>query len=40
MENAEDDGYSIQTDIGQLGAVIYEVVTGNKCEFNLFKDGC
>jgi serine/threonine protein kinase len=38
METAEDDGYSIQTDIGQLGAVIYEVVTGKKCEFYLFKD--
>lgn len=38
METAEDDGYSIQTDIGQLGAVIYEVVTGKKCEFDLFKD--
>jgi serine/threonine protein kinase len=38
METADDDGYSIQTDIGQLGAVIYEVVAGERCEFDLFKD--
>ena len=29
---ADDDGYSIQTDIGQLGAVIYEVITRQKCD--------
>ncbi|PYH42264.1 serine/threonine-protein kinase HT1 [Aspergillus saccharolyticus JOP 1030-1] len=38
MEAADDNGFSIQTDIGQLGAVMYEVVTGSKCEFDLFKD--
>ncbi|RLL96763.1 hypothetical protein CFD26_100860 [Aspergillus turcosus] len=38
MEAADDDGFSIQTDIGQLGAVMYEVVTGSKCDFDLFKD--
>ncbi|KAJ9370061.1 hypothetical protein DTO282E5_5258 [Paecilomyces variotii] len=38
MENFNDNGYSIQTDIGQLGAVIYEVVTGKRCDFDLFKD--
>jgi hypothetical protein len=37
METADDEGYSIQTDIGQLGAVIYEVVTGEKVKFDLFK---
>ncbi|EAW24606.1 putative protein kinase [Aspergillus fischeri NRRL 181] len=38
MELADDNGFSIQTDIGQLGAVMYEVVTGSKCDFDLFKD--
>jgi serine/threonine protein kinase len=28
MDTADDNGYSIQTDIGQLGTVMYEVVTG------------
>lgn len=37
METVDDGGFSIQTDIGQLGAVIYEVVTGERCGFDLFK---
>ncbi|KAK2765496.1 hypothetical protein FQN54_008350 [Arachnomyces sp. PD_36] len=39
MEAVDDNGYSIHTDIGQLGAVMYEVVSGgHKCHFDLFKD--
>lgn len=38
MQNADDAGYSIYTDIGQLGAVMYEVITGKSCEFDLFKN--
>ncbi|PGH11517.1 serine/threonine protein kinase [Polytolypa hystricis UAMH7299] len=38
MERADDHGYSIYIDIGQLGAVLYEVITGQRCEFDLFKD--
>ncbi|PLB44276.1 hypothetical protein P170DRAFT_440584 [Aspergillus steynii IBT 23096] len=38
METVDDNGYSIHTDIGQLGVVIYEVVTGEQCGFDLFKD--
>lgn len=38
MEAADDGGYSIYTDIGELGAVMHEVVTGNRCRFDLFKD--
>ncbi|PYH42833.1 uncharacterized protein BP01DRAFT_124844 [Aspergillus saccharolyticus JOP 1030-1] len=34
METADWAGYSIDTDIGQLGAVIYEVVVGEKSEFD------
>ncbi|RDW70559.1 uncharacterized protein DSM5745_08070 [Aspergillus mulundensis] len=38
MQRAEWAGYSIHTDIGQLGAVLYEVVTGEKCDFAIFAD--
>lgn len=38
MQTADDRGYSIYTDIGQLGGVMYEVVTGQPCEFDLFKN--
>jgi len=38
METADWAGYSIHTDIGQFGAVMYEVVVGEKCEFDIFKD--
>lgn len=36
MDAVDDNGYTTQIDIGLLGAVIYEVVTGNKCEIDLF----
>ncbi|KAJ0423322.1 serine/threonine protein kinase [Aspergillus carlsbadensis] len=38
MKTANDGGYTVQTDIGQLGAVIYEIVTGQRCEFDIWKD--
>ncbi|KAJ0425967.1 kinase-like protein [Aspergillus carlsbadensis] len=38
METDDDNGYSIQTDIGQLGRVFYEVITGADCEFNLHEN--
>ena len=38
IDTADDNGYSPRIDIGQLGAVMYEVVTGVKCEVDLFKD--
>lgn len=38
MENADVDGYSTQTDIGQLGCVMYEVIIREKCDFDIFKD--
>lgn len=38
MKTVDDNGYTTRIDIGLLGAVIYEVVTGNKCEVDLFKD--
>lgn len=38
METVDDNGFTTQIDIGLLGAVMYEVVTGNKCEIDLFKE--
>ena len=38
METIDDEGFIIYTDIGQLGAVMHEVVTGERCEFDLFKN--
>ncbi|KZF26148.1 kinase-like protein [Xylona heveae TC161] len=38
MSQADDSGYSIHTDIGQFGTVMYEVITGTKCQFNLHED--
>ena len=38
MQIADDAGYLIHTDIGQLGAVMYEVIIGQQCDFNLFRD--
>ncbi|KXG52835.1 uncharacterized protein PGRI_080910 [Penicillium griseofulvum] len=38
MEKADFGGNSIRTDIGQLGSVMYEVIVGEKCEFDIFKD--
>ncbi|KIW58839.1 hypothetical protein PV05_03332 [Exophiala xenobiotica] len=37
VQTADDCGYTVYTDIGQLGAVFYEVITGNKCSFDLYK---
>lgn len=34
----DDDGYSILTDLGQFGALMFEVVTGRSCKFNLMQD--
>ncbi|KAL4948033.1 kinase-like protein [Aspergillus filifer] len=39
METDDDNGYSVQTDIGQLGRVIYEVITGKDCGFDLHENG-
>ncbi|KAB8211537.1 hypothetical protein BDV34DRAFT_219493 [Aspergillus parasiticus] len=38
VEPVDDNGYTIQIDIGLLGTVMYEVVTGNRCEIDLFKN--
>ena len=38
MQRVDDFGYSIYTDIGTLGAVMYEVILGKPCKFDLYKD--
>ncbi|KAL2801715.1 kinase-like domain-containing protein [Aspergillus granulosus] len=38
METVDDNGYTTQIDVGLLGAVMYEVITGNRCEIDLFRD--
>uniref|UniRef100_A0A093VQ04 Tyrosine-protein kinase JAK2 n=1 Tax=Talaromyces marneffei PM1 TaxID=1077442 RepID=A0A093VQ04_TALMA len=37
MEVVDDNGYTTQIDIGLLGAVMYEIITGEKCEIDLFQ---
>ena len=37
MQMADDAGYSIFTDIGQLGAVMYETIMEQSCDFDLSK---
>lgn len=38
METADDEGYTVAVDIGLLGVVMYEIVTGSRCEIDLYKD--
>lgn len=38
MDTVDDNSHTARIDIGLLGAVMYEVVTGIKCEVDLYKD--
>jgi hypothetical protein len=38
MATVDDNGYTIRIALGFLRAVNYEVVTGEKCEIDLFED--
>ncbi|KAJ5458494.1 Serine/threonine-protein kinase HT1 [Penicillium sp. IBT 31633x] len=38
MDTLDDHGYTTRIDLGLLGAVMYEVVTGKECNINLYKD--
>lgn len=38
MQKPDKDGYSVLSDLGELGAVIYEIVTGQKCKYDLFQE--
>jgi hypothetical protein len=37
MQAADKNGFSIYSDIGQLGAVVYEVATGELYKFDLLE---
>ena len=36
-QGTDDLGYSVSTDIGMFGTIIYEIVTGQHCRFDLFQ---
>ncbi|KAF7511161.1 hypothetical protein GJ744_005058 [Endocarpon pusillum] len=38
LDGSDDLGYSILTDIGQFGAVMFEIVTGQSCKFDIMQD--
>jgi serine/threonine protein kinase len=38
LKGDDEDGYSILTDIGQFGTVMFEIVTGQNCKFDLMQD--
>lgn len=38
MRAADDTGYTTRVDIGLLGAIMYEIVTGERCKVDLYKD--
>ncbi|EXJ87641.1 serine/threonine protein kinase [Capronia coronata CBS 617.96] len=38
LRGCDDDGYSVMTDLGQLGAVIFEIATGQSCKFDFVQD--
>ena len=37
LEGTVDEGFSILTDIGQFGRIMFEVIAGRKCKFDLFQ---
>ena len=38
LDGPDDLGYSILTDIGQFGAVMFEIVTSESCKFDIMQD--
>ncbi|KAL4782452.1 hypothetical protein BJX76DRAFT_358919 [Aspergillus varians] len=38
MDAVDDNGFTTPIDVGLLGTVMYEVITGTKCEIDLFKN--
>ena len=39
LNGSNEIGFSRMTDIGQLGAVMYSVVTGEECKFDIWDEG-
>ena len=38
LEGGDHDGYTILTDIGQLGVAMFDMITGQRCSFDLFQE--
>lgn len=38
LDGCDDAGFSIVTDIGQFGAVMFEMITGQRCTFDIYQD--
>ncbi|OAL32820.1 hypothetical protein AYO20_07777 [Fonsecaea nubica] len=38
LDRCDRYGYSILTDIGQFGAVMFEIITGQHCRFDIYQD--
>lgn len=38
LSGSDVDGFSIMTDIGQFGAVMFELITGQRCGYDLLHD--
>ena len=38
LEGCDDAGFSIYSDIRQFGAVMYELVTGQRCNFDIYQE--
>lgn len=38
LHGTDDIGFSILTDIGQFGAIMYEIITGLRCKYDLGQD--
>ena len=38
LDGSDELGFSILTDIGQFGAVMLEILTGQRCKFDIFQD--
>ena len=38
LKGCDTDGYSVMTDLGQFGAIMFEIVTGQRCKFDFSQD--
>lgn len=38
MNEPDEDGESVSTDIGKFGAVMYEILTGQRCKFDIMQN--
>lgn len=38
QDGCDANGFSIWTDIGQFGAVMFDIITGQRCVFDIYQD--